>query len=87
MRFMRELSDRHVTAVVFVGLLAAGVTAMVQAYLILGRVILSVGLGEDSPLVLISAGALVGTITAYIIHEVGNVLPGVMRTLRIERVE
>ena len=84
---MRQISERHVTAAVFIGLLAAGIIAMVQAYLILGRIIMSVGLGDDSPLMLIAAGALVGTLTAYVIHEVGQILPGTMRVLRIERIE
>ena len=84
---MRQISERHITAAVFIGLLTAGAIAMTQAYMILGRLIVSVGMGDDSPLLLISAGALVGTLTAYVIHEVGQILPATMRVLRIERVE
>ena len=82
---MRHITDRHITAALFVGLLAAGAIAMTEAYMILGRMIVSAGEGEGSPLLVIAAGALVGTLTAYVIHEVDNVLPGVTLHLRIER--
>jgi hypothetical protein len=49
--------------------------------------IVGAGAGDESALLVIAAGALVGTLTAYVIHEVGAVLPGVMRHLRLEHTE
>lgn len=73
--------ERRVTGLIFVGFLAAGAVAMAAAYLILGRMIIDASTGDGGPLIVIAGGALVGTLTAFVIHEVGSVLPGVMARL------
>ena len=77
----RVVSEQRTIGVVFVGLIAAAAVAMAAAYLILGRLIIDAGAGDAGPLLVIAGGALVGTLTAYIIHEVGDVLPSVMARL------
>ena len=76
---MRKLSERHTTGMLFAAFLAAGAIAMMAAYLILGRLIVAAGDGIAGPASVIAAGALAGTLTAFVIHEVGRVLPGVMQ--------
>ena len=73
--------ERRVTGAIFVGFLAAGAVAMAAAYLILSRMIMDASSGDAGPFVVIAGGALVGTLTAFVIHEVGSVLPGVMARL------
>lgn len=73
--------DRRVTGVLFTAFLAAGAVAMAAAYLILGRMIMDASAGDAGPVVVIAGGALVGSLTAFVIHEVGAVLPGVMARL------
>ena len=78
---MRWTIEHRVTSLIFVGFLASGAVAMAAAYLILGRMIIDASSGDAGPLVVIAGGALVGTLTAFVIHEVGSVLPGVMARL------
>ena len=73
--------ERQITGAIFVGFLATGAVAMAAAYLVLGRVIIDASTGDAGPLLVIAGGALVGTLTAFVIHEVGQVLPGVMARL------
>ena len=78
---MRWDLERRTTGVIFAAFLASGAIAMAAAYLILGRMIVDASAGDAGPLVVIAGGALVGTLTAFVIHEVGSVLPGVMARL------
>jgi pheromone shutdown protein TraB len=78
---MRFLSERRVTAGLFTIFLAAGAVALAAAFLILGHMITIAGEVANGPLYVIAAGALVGTLTAFVIHEVGCVLPDVMEEL------
>ncbi len=73
--------ERRITGLIFVAFIAAAACAMAASYLILGRLIIDAGTGEGQPLFVVAGGALVGTLTAYVIHEIGNVLPGVMARL------
>ena len=73
--------ERRVTGLIFVAFITAAAAAMAAAYLILGRMIIDAGSGDGGPLFVIAGGALVGTLTAYVIHEIGNVLPSVMARL------
>jgi hypothetical protein len=73
--------ERRVTGLIFMGFLASAAVAMAAAYIILARMIVDAGAGDAGPIAVIAGGALVGALTAYIIHEVGNVLPGVMSRL------
>jgi hypothetical protein len=78
---MNSISDRRVTGAIFAGFLGAGAIALAAAYLILGRMIIDASAGDSGPLAVIAGGALVGTLTAFVIHEVGSVLPNVMSRL------
>ncbi len=78
---MRMISERRLTAALFTGFLAAGAVALAAAFLILGHMITMAGDVTHGPLYVIAAGALVGTLTAFVIHEVGCILPGVMDEL------
>ena len=73
--------ERRITGVIFVGFLTAGAVAMAVAYVVLGRVIIDASAGDAGPIPVIAGGALVGTLTAFVIHEIGQVLPGVMARL------
>ena len=73
--------ERRITGVIFVGFLTAGAVAMAVAYVVLGRVIIDASAGDAGPILVIAGGALVGTLTAFVIHEIGQVLPGVMARL------
>ena len=73
--------ERQITGAIFTGFLVTGALAMAAAYLVLGRAIVDANAGEGSALLVIAGGALVGTLTAFVIHEVGHVLPGVMARL------
>ena len=73
--------ERRITGALFAGFLAAGSIALAAAYLVFGRVIVDASAGEAGPMLVISGGALVGTLTAFVIHEIGFVLPGVMARL------
>ena len=81
---MRPFRMRNVTRLLFGSLLAAGTVAMAAAYLLLGHMIVDASTGDATALSVVTAGILVGTLTAYVIHEVGMVLPGVMPHLRHE---
>lgn len=78
---MSSAFDRRITGALFLGFLTAGAFALAAAYLILGRIIIDAGSDGMGPLSVIAGGALVGTLTAYVIHEVGSVLPSVMARL------
>ncbi len=78
---MRLVSGRRLTAVLFTTFLAAGATALAAAFLILGQMIVIAGEVSGGALYVIASGALVGTLTAFVIYEVGMVLPGVMSQL------
>ena len=78
---MNSERERQITGALFVGFLAAGAIAMAAAYLVLGRVIIDASTGDAGPILVIAGGALVGTLTAFVIHEVSQVLPGVMARL------
>lgn len=78
---MTSAFDRRVTGAIFLGFLAAGAIALAAAYLILGRMIIDASAGDAGPLAVIAGGALVGTLTGFVIHEVGMVLPNVMARL------
>jgi hypothetical protein len=78
---MRFLSERRITAALFTSFLLAGVLAMASAFLILGRMIIMAGETQSGTLFVLASGGLVGTITAFVIHEVGAVLPAVMARL------
>jgi hypothetical protein len=78
---MRFVSERRLTAMLFTSFLAAGATALAAGFLILGQMIVMAGEVSGGPLYVIASGALVGTLTAFVIHEVGLVLPGVMSRL------
>ena len=78
---MRQISERWTTGALFFLFLAAAAIAMAHAYMILGRLIIAAGDGISGPVAIIAAGALVGTLTAFVIHEISAVLPGVMRHL------
>ncbi len=78
---MRWISERHVTGAIFTGFLASGAAAMTLGYVILGRMIVDASAGEAGPLIVIASGAMVGTLTAFVIHEIGGVLPDVMARL------
>ena len=73
--------ERRITGAIFAGFLAAGALAMAAAYLVFGRVIVDASTGDAGPMLVIAGGALVGSLTAFVIHEVGQVLPGVMARL------
>ena len=73
--------ERQITGVLFGAFLAAGCVAMAAAYIVLGRLIVDASTGEGKATFVIAGGALVGTLTAFVIHEVGQVLPGVMARL------
>ena len=73
--------ERRITGAIFVGFLTAGAVAMAFAYVVLGRVIIDASAGDAGPILVIAGGALVGTLTAFVIHEIGQVLPGVMARL------
>ena len=73
--------ERRITGVIFVGFLTAGAVAMAVAYVVLGRVIIDASAGDAGPILVIAGGALVGTLTAFVIHEIGQVLPGVVARL------
>ena len=79
---MRSYDVRNVTRLLFGALLAAGTVAMAAAYVLLGHMIVDASAGDATAMSVITAGILVGTLTAYVIHEVGMVLPGVMPHLR-----
>jgi ABC-type Mn2+/Zn2+ transport system permease subunit len=82
MRFVsRYLSERNQTATLFTSFLTAGAVALASAFLILGQMITSASDVAHGPLYVIAAGALVGTLTAFVIHEIADVLPGVMERL------
>jgi hypothetical protein len=82
MRFVsRYLSDRSQTATLFTAFLTTGAIALAAAFLILGQMITSASEVAHGPLYVIAAGALVGTLTAFVIHEIAEVLPGVMEHL------
>jgi hypothetical protein len=82
MRFMsRYISERSLTAALFTSFLTAGAIALAAAFLILGYMITSASEVAHGPLYVIAAGALVGTLTAFVIHEIAEVLPGVMERL------
>jgi ABC-type Mn2+/Zn2+ transport system permease subunit len=82
MRFVSLfLSERRQTATLFTSFLAAGATALAAAFLILGQMITMASDVPHGPLYVIAAGALVGTLTAYVIHEIAEILPGVMERL------
>ena len=73
--------ERRITGALFVGFLGAGSIALAAAYLVFGRLIIDASAGEAGAVLVIAGGALVGTLTAFVIHEIGNVLPGVMARL------
>ena len=73
--------ERRITGALFASFIAAGSIALAAAYLVFGRVIIDASAGEAGPMLVISGGALVGTLTAFVIHEIGFVLPGVMARL------
>ena len=82
MRFVsRFISERQLTATLFTSFLTAGAIALAAAFLILGQMITMAGDVAYGSLYVIAAGALVGTLTAFVIHEVAEVLPGVMEVL------
>ncbi len=78
---MSSAFDRRITGAIFLGFLTAGAVALAVAYLILGRIIIDASAGDTSPLAVVAGGALVGTLTAFVIHEIGDVLPSVMARL------
>jgi len=73
--------ERQVTGVLFGVFLLSGALALAAAYIVLGRIIVDASEGESGAALVIAGGALVGTLTAFVIHEVGQVLPGVMARL------
>ena len=73
--------ERRITGAIFVGFLTSGAVAMAVAYVVLGRVIIDASAGDAGPILVIAGGALVGTLTAFVIHEIGQVLPGVVARL------
>ena len=79
---MRHIPKRWITGAIFVLFVAAGALAMTAAYLILGRMIIAAGNGDAGPLAVIASGSVVGTLTAFVIHELSRVLPGVMQQSR-----
>lgn len=78
---MGSAFDKRVTGAIFLGFLTAGAIALAAAYLILGRIIIDASVGDMGALAVIAGGALVGTLTAFVIHEIGSVLPAVMTRL------
>ncbi len=68
----------------FTSFLTAGAIALATAFLILGQMITLASEVAHGPFYVIAAGALVGTLTAFVIHEVAEVLPGVMDELRTD---
>lgn len=78
---MSPAFERRVTGVIFLCFLAAGAIALAAAYLILGRMIIDASAGDMGTLAVVAGGALVGTLTAFVIHEIGSVLPMVMARL------
>jgi ABC-type Mn2+/Zn2+ transport system permease subunit len=82
MRFVsRYLSERSQMATLFTSFLTAAAVALAAAFLILGQMITMASEVAHGPLYVIAAGALVGTLTAFVIHEVAEVLPSVMERL------
>jgi biotin transporter BioY len=79
MRFVSWfMSERSQTATLFTSFLTAGAIAMAAGFLILGQMITMASEVAQGGLYVIAAGALVGTLTAFVIHEVAEILPGVM---------
>jgi hypothetical protein len=78
---MKTDRESRVTGALFLGFLGAGAVALAAAYLVLGRLIIDASAGEGGAMMVIAGGALVGTLTAVVIHEVGHVLPRVTQKL------
>jgi hypothetical protein len=85
MRFVASLlSVRRQTGALFTAFLTAGAIALAAAFLILVQMITSASEVAHGALYVIAAGALVGTLTAFVIHEIAEILPGVMAHLHRE---
>ena len=78
---MLKDTERRVTGALVVGFLSAGAIAMAAGFVVLGRMIVDASTGDAGPMIVIAGGCLVGTLTAFVIHEIGCVLPGVMARL------
>ena len=82
---MSRLSPASQTLLLFLAFLLAGAAALAASAVLMGRLIVDAGDGDATIAAVVTAGALVGTLASYVVHEVTALAPGVVRAVTQQR--
>ena len=82
---MFRVSAANLTLLIFIAFLLAGASALAATAVLFSGAITDAVEGVTGPVPVIVLGALIGTLSAYIVHEITALVPGIVRVVTRSR--